>query len=275
MQEYIAMRQEFVKALSSRYDEGEAGAMFRHLQADTSSPEALKAELERLLPALLSGRPFQYVTGRAWFYGMPLAVNESVLIPRPETEELVDRIVKSRNGRGTAAPRIIDIGTGSGCIALALKRSIPEAEVYAMDVSREALEVTRENAVALGLEIKFIQADILEWELVFDPDLHVDIVVSNPPYITPGEKPEMADHVLDYEPDLALFVPEESPLLFYQHIADFARQHLYPGGKLYFEINRNYGQRIRELLTKKHFRNIRLLQDMQGADRMIEAGKPE
>lgn len=271
MQEYIAMRQEFVSALSSRYDEGEAGAMFRHLQRDTGSPEALKTELGRLLPALLSGRPFQYVTGKAWFYGMPLSVNESVLIPRPETEELVDRIIKSWDGQGTAALRIIDIGTGSGCIALALKKSIPEAEIYAVDISREALEVARKNAVALGLDIKFIQADILEWELVFDQDLRFDIVVSNPPYITPGEKTEMADHVLHYEPDLALFVPEESPLLFYQHIADFARQHLYPDGKLFFEINRSYGQEIKELLTKKQFRNIRLLQDMQGADRMIEA----
>lgn len=275
MQEYIAMRQEFVSALSSRYDEGEAGAMFRHLQRDTGSPEALKVELGRLLPALLSGRPFQYVTGKAWFYGIPLSVNESVLIPRPETEELVDLIIKSWDGQGAAAPRIIDIGTGSGCIALALKKSIPEAEVYAMDISREALEVARENAIALGLDIKFIQADILEWELVFDRDLHFDIVVSNPPYITPGEKQEMADHVLNYEPDLALFVPEESPLLFYQHIADFAKQHLRAEGKLYFEINRHYGQSIKELLTKKYFRNIRVLQDMQGADRMIEAGKLE
>ncbi|HLW50490.1 MAG TPA: HemK/PrmC family methyltransferase, partial [Sphingobacteriaceae bacterium] len=169
------------------------------------------------------------------------------------------------------SPRIIDIGTGSGCIALALKKSLPDAEVYAMDISGEALEVARRNANSLGLEINFIQADILEWELVVDSDLRFDLVVSNPPYITPTEKMEMENHVLDFEPDLALFVPEESPLLFYQYIADFARHHLLPDGKLYFEINQKYGRDIRELLSKKGFNNVRIMKDMQGVDRIIEA----
>lgn len=268
MQQYTVLRQEFVQALSSRYDEGEAKAMFRILQQDLGQSANLEDELNSLLPQLLTGRPFQYVLGKASFFGMDLYVNEAVLIPRPETEELVDRIVKSRLSN---TPRIIDIGTGSGCIALALKKAIPEAEVYAMDVSGEALEVARKNANSLGLEINFIQADILEWEFVVDSDLRFDLVVSNPPYITPGEKLEMESHVLDFEPDLALFVPEESPLLFYQHIADFARNHLFPYSKLYFEINQKYGRDIQDLLLKKGFKEVRIVQDMQGADRIIEA----
>lgn len=268
MQQYTVLRQEFVRALSSRYDEGEAKAMFRILQQDLGQSANLEDELNSLLPQLLTGRPFQYVLGKAWFYGMPLSVNEAVLIPRPETEELVDRMVKSHLSN---SPRIIDIGTGSGCIALALKKSLPDAEVYAMDISGEALEVARRNANSLGLEINFIQADILEWELVVDSDLRFDLVVSNPPYITPKEKLDMEKHVLDFEPDLALFVPEESPLLFYQHIADFARHHLLPDGKLYFEINQKYGRDIRELLSKKGFNNVRIMKDMQGVDRIIEA----
>lgn len=271
MQEFTAMRQEFVRNLSPRYDEGEANAMFRILQQDYGQGEELAGALTRLMPELLSGRPFQYVLGRTWFYGLPLAVNESVLIPRPETEELVDYIIKSRLPR---APRIIDIGTGSGCIALALKKSIPSAEVYAMDISGDALAVARKNADLLGLNIHFIHADILEWDLVVNSELRFDLVVSNPPYITPGEKAEMESHVLHFEPELALFVPDESPLLFYQYIADFARHHLRPGGKLYFEINRKYGLEIKELLTKKGFSDVGIKKDMQGADRIIEAVKP-
>lgn len=274
MQDLTAMRQEFVQALSSRYDAGEAGAMFRILQEEfgTGGGAAdLQNELNSILPQLLTGRPFQYVLGKAWFYGLTLSVNESVLIPRPETEELVDRIVQSLKVEDRQNPTIIDIGTGSGCIALALKKALPQAKVYALDVSGKALSVARQNAKALNLEINFVQADILEWELVTDPELRFDVVVSNPPYITPGEKEKMELHVLDFEPDLALFVPEESPLLFYQYIADFARHHLWPGGKLYFEINKVYGLEIKELLKKMGYKEVKIVQDMQGADRMIEA----
>src|SRR5690606_33314046 len=183
-----------------------------------------------ILPELLAGKPLQYILKEAWFYGLPLLVNESVLIPRPETEELVDQIV--RKYRGTEPLKIIDIGTGSGCIALALKHALPQAEVWAVDVSSNALKVAKNNASNHGLDVRFMQTDILEWDVVFDADIRFDVIVSNPPYITPDEKSEMAPHVLQFEPELALFAPEGAPLLFYQHIADFAQHYLTTGGRL-------------------------------------------
>lgn len=280
------LRSEFIQALSGQVEESEAAAMFRHLRADVPV-DKLAHRIHEILPGLRTGRPFQYVTGRAWFYDMPLFVNESVLIPRPETEELVHQILKDVKSHHDAlaltnektphspvahpALRILDIGTGSGCIALALKKNLPQAELTAMDVSDDALEVARKNAESLGLQIEFMRADVLEWELVIAEEQTWDVIVSNPPYITPAEKAEMEAHVLDFEPELALFAPEEAPLLFYQHIADLASKHLRPGGNLYFEINQALGSNVRELLEKKGFHSVRLLKDMQVADRMVKA----
>lgn len=269
MQGLKQLQNHFVETLAPTYGTSEAKAMFRLLSRDRSDPSLLADVVSRIIPELLSGRPFQYVLGEAWFYGLPLTVDESVLIPRPETEELVHRIIGDY--RNLDAPRIIDIGTGSGCIALALKKSLPEAEVYALDVSGAALKTAKKNAINHRLDINFIQADILEWELVFDRELRFDVVVSNPPYITSAEKKDMAPHVILHEPELALFAPEGAPLIFYQHIADFARQHLQTGGCLYFEINRSYGNEVADLLRKKGFGQVDLHRDMQGADRIITA----
>lgn len=272
------LRSEFIQALQGRVDEAEAAAMFRHLEADVSRAQ-LRDRMQEVLPGLLSGRPFQYVMGTSWFYGLTLQVNEAVLIPRPETEELVHQIindVKEWSPDSGAHPlRILDIGTGSGCIALALKKNLPNVQVEAMDVSAAALKVARENAENLKLEVRFMEADILEWDLVVDQELKWDVIVSNPPYITPAEKLEMEAHVLDYEPELALFAPEEAPLIFYQHIADFAGVHLKPSGALYFEINQAMGQEVVNLLEKKGFATVEVLKDMQGADRMVKARRHE
>src|SRR5690554_519790 len=248
------LRSEFIQALAGRVDEAEAAAMFRHLEADVPRAQ-LRDRMQEVLPGLLSGKPFQYVIGTSWFYGLTLEVNEAVLIPRPETEELVDQIIKDvkewkPDSLGEAL-RILDIGTGSGCIALALKKNLPEVQVDAMDVSVAALGVARQNAENLELEVRFMELDILEWDLVVDEAVKWDVIVSNPPYITPAEKREMEAHVLDFEPELALFAPEEAPLIFYQHIPDFARVHLKASGALYFEINQAFGQEVVFLLEKK------------------------
>jgi release factor glutamine methyltransferase len=199
---------------------------------------------------------------------MKLYVNEQVLIPRPETEELVEWIAQTNKGK--AHLRVLDIGTGSGCIPLALYQQLQQPEIHAIDISSGALEVARQNAATQQATIHFHQADILD-----NANWHVlpvfDCIVSNPPYITLSEKQEMQENVLAHEPHLALFVPDEDPLRFYRAIASFALQHLAPGGQLYFEINEAWGKETAELLTGKGFTNIELKQDLQGKDRMLKA----
>lgn len=225
------------------------------------------------LLALQSAKPIQYILGHAWFMGMKLAVNQSVLIPRPETEELV-HLIANQHSNSTLAPlRIIDIGTGSGCIAIALKKAIPGAHVCALDISADALQIARHNAQNQSENIDFIHADILEWEFVFQNEQRFDIVVSNPPYITTAEQVDMHRNVMEHEPHRALFVQESAPLLFYEHMAAFALQHLRSGGDLYVEINRSYGRDVVDLFQKKGLENVNLYQDMQGADRMVHAKK--
>src|SRR5690606_13296676 len=223
------------------------------------------------LRALKSAKPVQQVLGHAWFAGMKLIVDESVLIPRPETEELVALIVGQHSTNAEKPLRIIDIGTGSGCIAIALKKALPQSSVYALDVSPEALKIARQNAETQSTLLSFIQADILEWDLCFQPDQFFDIVVSNPPYITYAEQADMNRNVLDYEPHGALFVDDSTPLVFYEHIATFALQHLTPGGSLYFEVNKHYGKQVRKVLESKGFHDVHLNKDMHGADRIIQA----
>lgn len=221
--------------------------------------------------ALKKAKPIQYILGHAWFMGTRFIVNETVLIPRPETEELV-HLILNHHQQSTSMPlRIIDIGTGSGCIAIALKKALPLAEVYALDVSGDALHVARQNAEKQSTRINFIQADVLEWELVFQSGQRFDIVVSNPPYITMAEERDMHSNVLEHEPHLALFVQGDAPLLFYEHIAAFATHHLKPRGDLYVEINRNYGEEVSDLFQKKGFGAVKLHKDIQGADRIVHA----
>lgn len=213
-------------------------------------------------------RPIQYILGKADFYKLRFSVNEQVLIPRPETEELVDLIIK--DNRGTPSCSILDIGTGSGCIPIALKKNLPAAYITAIDVSEGALKVARQNAQLNQTEILFLHEDILDKNSNFFNDSNrYDCIVSNPPYVLFSEKAEMDKNVLDHEPHLALFVADEDPLLFYKMIADFSRRHLNPGGKLYFEINAAYGPETQELLEKKGFKNPALIADLNNKNRIL------
>lgn len=217
------------------------------------------------LAALKEGKPLQYIFSEAWFYGLKFKVSGSVLIPRPETEELVEWILEDVAASDIPVSSMIDIGTGSGCIAIALKNNLPQAEVSALDVSAEALAVAAENAVSNDTSINFIQSSIIGYHTA----VKYDIIVSNPPYITEDERAAMHENVLQYEPHLALFVTNENPLIFYKSIADFALEQLRPGGKLFFEINEYLGKEMVDMLTGKGFNYIELRKDMQGKERMI------
>ncbi|SFS51606.1 peptide chain release factor N(5)-glutamine methyltransferase [Sphingobacterium wenxiniae] len=225
----------------------------------------------RILEELMTSRPLQHILGMADFYGMHLQVNEHTLIPRPETEELVDLIIKQHRQESTLS--VIDIGTGSGCIAIALKKHLPQAEISAMDISTEAVQLARKNALNQEVDIAFMEADVLEWDVFMPEELQFDVVVSNPPYITPQEKEQMHRNVLLFEPHTALFVEEHAPLLFYDVIAQMAKKHLRPEGMLYFEINQYLGKETVDLLEKKGFVNVQLLQDINGVDRMVCASQ--
>ena len=244
-----------------------------------------KEEEEPLFEALTQlkqERPLQYILGTAHFMGMEFAVNEDVLIPRPETEELVQWIMddvesqisyirnkKSEIGQGTSEIRILDIGTGSGCIAIALAKYIPTAKVYALDISEKALDVARKNAEANSVDVTFLKQSILDPRL--DLELDFDIIVSNPPYVRELEKKEIKKNVADHEPHLALFVSDEDPLLFYRAIAYFANRRLTKNGSLYLEINQYLGAETQSLLKAHNFSEIELRKDIFGNDRMIKA----
>ncbi|MFC3196250.1 peptide chain release factor N(5)-glutamine methyltransferase [Parapedobacter deserti] len=285
MRTVAATEEQFVNELAPLYDANEARLLCFLLLEDrlgwSKQDYLLRKQaplnetdadwLTHALALLKQAKPVQYLLGYAWFMGMKLLVDESVLIPRPETEELVHLVINKHRKATNKPLRIIDIGTGSGCIAISLKKRLPHATVYALDISEEALQVARQNAQIQSAEISFIHADILEWDSVFPSDQLFDIVVSNPPYITDVERREMHQNVLAHEPHLALFVNGSAPLLFYEHIAAFASTHSHPPGDLYFEINRRYGQDVYDLLVKKGFRQITLHQDMHGADRIIHA----
>lgn len=219
--------------------------------------------LRQLIDRLLTSEPLQYILGKAHFYGMDLLVSPDTLIPRPETEELVHWIAQNR-----AENTIMDIGTGTGCIALALKKQFPQATIHAVDVSKKALEIAKANAENQRLPINFHQLDVLREDL---PIGGIDILVSNPPYVLEEEKAQMRKNVLAYEPKGALFVPNHLPLLFYERIALLGRSFLADGGYLYFEINEAFGQATVDMLDQQGYQNIELRQDMQGVDRMVKA----
>jgi release factor glutamine methyltransferase len=229
-------------------------------------------KLNHFIEELLNHKPVQYVLHEAWFAGMKFYVNEHILIPRPETEELARHIISDSQLTIYHSPlTILDIGTGSGCIAIALKKEIKDSIVYALDISTEALEIANVNATTNNVEIDFFQADILNMQQnKILPQL--DIIVSNPPYIKQTEAKEMALNVLLHEPKEALFVPDDDALLFYKAIADFALQYLKPNsGKLYFEINEMMGRDVAELLEKKGFSSVKIKKDVQGKDRIVAA----
>jgi release factor glutamine methyltransferase len=234
-------------------------------------------KLQNILSQLTTGKPIQYILGKTEFYGLTFYVNPSVLIPRPETEELVEWVLFSVGGEQWAVgseqwavASILDVGTGSGCIAISLKKHLPGFEVSAIDISADALITAKENAELNDVEIDFIQADVLHLKSEIEHPTF-EIIISNPPYITQHDKTQMHTNVTDFEPHTALFVPEDDPLIFYKAIADFAVTHLVPGGLLFFEINESYGKEIVELLTDKGFKNIELKKDIGGSDRLIKA----
>lgn len=230
-----------------------------------------KAGLEEVIMRLRSQEPIQYILGEAAFFGRMLQVNPAVLIPRPETEELVQLII-SRHGKERAL-KVLDVGTGSGCIAVSLALELTEAKVTGLDISEEALQVARSNAGSLNAAgMNFMRADILK----DIPDLPLqDIIVSNPPYIRALEASKMAANVLDWEPHLALFIEDHDPLLFYRRISAMATSALAQGGNLYFEINEAFGGEVVKLLEEQGFFSVILHKDMQGKDRMVSAIRPE
>lgn len=218
---------------------------------------------------LKRGRPIQYVLGKVYFHGLEFFVDNNVLIPRPETEELVQLVLDEERGKKRTLV-IIDIGTGSGCIAIALKKKIPHAHVYALDVSVGALAVAKRNATTNDADIHFILSDVLDKNAhAHIPACHV--MVSNPPYVTEHESGEMLPRVKDYEPQLALFVKDNDPLIFYKSIAQLAKSKLKESGLLVFEINEQLGYETCILLQQEGYRDVRLLKDTQGKDRFVLA----
>ena len=236
------------------------------IHKDNLISAAQQLAFETAATALLAGRPIQYITGKTWFMGEPYIVNEQVLIPRPETEELVDWVIEYAAIKGKAL-RILDIGTGSGCIAIAIKKALPEAIVSAIDISTSAIKIAATNAAALKADIELIALDILN--TAFLPDQY-DVIVSNPPYIPMQEMKNMELQVTDHEPNIALFVPDEDPLVFYKAIARLAKLHLSTNGQLFFEIHYDQGDAMIALLDDMHF-HAELRTDLFGKDRMIRA----
>jgi len=220
--------------------------------------------LSEIVSRINKKEPIQYILGKAEFYERQFIVNSSVLIPRPETELLIRSIIDDN----VSAPTILDIGTGTGCIAITLALEIPSSNVYGIDISDSAIAVARQNAETLGARVNFSKSDILNDEAA---NQQFDIIVSNPPYITQAEKSAMKSNVLDFEPHLALFVSDEDPLIFYKAIAKKGRSTLKSGGKLYVEINERFGGNVSELFQSKGYTNIQIIKDLDGKDRIVMA----
>jgi release factor glutamine methyltransferase len=281
---FIELRQN----LSALYDERESDLIaqwvIEHLTGLSRSDrlihktDALTSVQESIFQTfrkeLLQSRPVQYVLGEAWFSGMKFFVDERVLIPRPETEELVGEVVASRQSTVASRQptRVLDIGTGSGCIPISLKKKNPGWDVWAVDLSEGALEVASQNAKNLGAEIHFSKVDILDEDSRADLPVF-DIIVSNPPYIPLKDKGEMHDNVLLHEPHMALFVANEDPLVFYREIIEFSVDHLKPGCLLFLEIHEKLAAQVLSLISVEKYQQVILKKDMQGRDRIISAVK--
>ncbi len=238
------------------------------LQKEEEISEEKLIELKFILEELTKNKPIQYITKNAYFYGLNFYVNEKVLIPRQETNELVDWVLMSVTH--SKPIKILDIGTGSGCIAITLKKNLPLSEVFAIDISNEAIQVAQKNANDNEVEINFLQKNILE---INDLKSNFDIIISNPPYVRELEKLEMAPNVLDNEPHLALFVPDNNPLLFYEKITEIALKNLIEDGMLFFEINQYLSAETKKMIENKGFKNVTLRKDLQENYRMILAKK--
>ena len=276
------LRNNFIKTLIDYYAETEIVSFFNLLSADILKMQRI--DIAQNLYAVISGKkqekfqnavnklknyiPIQYIIGNTEFYNLTLKVNAATLIPRPETEELVAWIINDQNNKQNIS--ILDVGTGSGWIAIALAKNLPEAKVFALDVSEKALKIARQNAVDNGVTIEFIEADIFDVDL---GNLQFDVIVSNPPYVRELEKQTMSPNVLNHEPHLALFVKDDDPLLFYRSIVEVANNTLKSKGFLYFEINEFLGNLTRQLVQKLNYCNIELKKDLFMKDRMIKANK--
>lgn len=286
------LSQYFIDKLSGLHRKDEANAMFLLsiqklinysradylLKKDEQINQDLVQKFDHILAELLAEKPIQYILGETYFYGLPFKVNPSVLIPRPETEELVDWILEVYNSkkienRPSKILNILDIGTGSGCIAISLKKNIPAAEVYALDIAADTLATAQQNALLNNVDVNFIQDDVLSSQISYLKS-QFSVIVSNPPYVKEDEKPAMNNNVLDNEPHRALFVSNQNPLIFYDAIANFALKNLDENGLLFFEINEYLGEQTVQLLKDKGFKNIELRKDMQGKDRMMVANPP-
>lgn len=277
------LRRHYTDMLSEIYDPNESNTivmmLIEHyfgfnrislaLNPDLCLNEDEFMKLDQAVSELMTNRPIQYVIGETEFCGMLFEVNENVLIPRPETEELVCMISSTVNGqRPTDSFNILDIGTGSGCIAISLAKLLKNSEVTAIDISAKALEVARRNTVSNDVSVNFICADILS-----NPHLtnKFDIIVSNPPYVRKSEKKTMRANVLRFEPSDALFVDDDDPLIFYRHIMHFAGNNLNPNGVVWFEINESLGEETAELCRSVGFGNSTVIKDSSGKDRFVKA----
>ncbi len=279
---------ELWQCLTKAYDEGEAKAIARmtyeerfgltlsdiYLGKDIQLSSDCQTELEEIVKRLLQGEPIQYVLGQADFCGRKFLVNKHVLIPRPETEELCQWIAGSEKRKVISDKcSILDIGTGSGCIAITLAAMYPEAEVTAWDICTEALEVARENAKRTNVHVSFEQVDVLNIPHFSSLISHFSLIISNPPYICNKERAKMEANVLKHEPHTALFVPDDNPLLFYRAIAQYGQTALKEGGWLYFEINPLYAESLSLMLNKMSYHDIEIKVDQYGKQRMIRALK--
>ncbi|MFY8213170.1 MAG: peptide chain release factor N(5)-glutamine methyltransferase [Flavobacterium sp.] len=288
MMQLTTYRTQFVNSLSAVVDEAEAQSFFYlvveqlhqlkridlALEPTYTITEAQWQQWESIRLRLLKQEPIQYILGSTSFYGLPFKVNPAVLIPRPETEELVEWILKSfalnRQPITDNRQQFLDIGTGSGCIAISLAKNLPDVHVSALDVSAKALEIARLNAQQNGVQINFICQNILETTKL---DLQFEVIVSNPPYVREVEKHEILPNVLEYEPHLALFVADEDPLLFYRKIGELAIDALTPSGSLFVEINQYLGEASLQLFRQIGFKQVELKKDLYGNDRMIRASR--
>ena len=274
-------RSYFIHELTPIFDEGEAESFFYLILENKHELKRIDLALQPnltfsadqikvwniILEQLKQEIPIQYLLGKTSFYGLDFDVNPAVLIPRPETEELVDWIIKSNvAAQASKIIKILDIGTGSGCIAISLAKNIPDAQVFAIDVSAEALATAQKNAEINEVQVTFINKNILE---TTELEQEFDIIVSNPPYVRNLEKEEIKKNVLDNEPHLALFVEDNDALIFYRKIAELAQKNLSKNGQLFFEINQYLGQEMMELLEKMNFKNIELRKDIYGNYRML------
>ena len=252
--------------INTAYEAEEANAIARNLYEYLSRKNQLSDSLlEQVIRLLLEQTPLQYITGEAWFYHRCFEVNNAVLIPRPETEELVELVYKKLKNK--PPENILDIGTGSGCIAITLKHLFPNASVTAIDKSKEALNIAKKNATALNAEVRFIETDFLD-DAIFNWNEKFDLIISNPPYIPVSEKSDMEENVINFEPEMALFVPDNNALIFYEQIAKWSQKSLASSGMIFAEIHFRNGPVTRKLFEEFGY-DVTLYQDISGNNRFI------